>query len=466
MSNFFELYAKYADKTEPPPNFHAWSAIGAISALLGKKCQIPQGHFTVFPHLYIVLVGDPGTRKSTAMNIAKRLVRLVPSIPIAAESSSREALIDFMAESKVPYNQNGKDFAYWQASSFGTELEQFLGGKHINQAMVGFLTAIWDEPIFVEQTRKSGRITIHNPYFTMLGCCTPGWVTDKLKNDVITDGFSRRVIFALEKEPACLNPWPQNTPDKLETLALLSNETQRIFQISGQFTLTKQALKLYSTEYVKMREEAKKFSEKIQAYFTSKHELVLKIAMCISAGLDSYKIIDSKVIEMACQYLSQSERCLETVFAGVGRNELKAHADRALDKMRLRNTGTTKAQFIQENYSDLNKVELDEVWEMLSTTGLAIPGAVSSAQDVPTLRAAVKDPLPPALNLLDLVRHLKRLPEEKMGETGAFEVARHLAPETERLLSSLEERRRLSDAGILLKGRRAQDAGELEGPSA
>jgi hypothetical protein len=199
VPNFFELYARYTDRTEPPPNFHAWSAVGAISALLGKKCQIPQGHWTIFPNLYIVLVGSPGTRKSTAMNIAKKLVRLVSEIPIAAESTSREALIDFMATSRVMCTSNGADISYWQASSFGTELEQFLGGKHINQAMVGFLTAIWDESIFVEQTRKGGTVTINNPYFTMLGCCTPGWVTEKLKNDVITDGFSRRVIFALEK---------------------------------------------------------------------------------------------------------------------------------------------------------------------------------------------------------------------------------------------------------------------------
>ena len=75
--DIFALYQDFTKRTEPPPNYHAWSLIGAISALLGKKCYIPQGHFTVFPNLYIVLVGQAAMRKSTALNIAKNFVRKV-----------------------------------------------------------------------------------------------------------------------------------------------------------------------------------------------------------------------------------------------------------------------------------------------------------------------------------------------------------------------------------------------------
>jgi hypothetical protein len=400
------------------------------------------------------------------MNIAKKLVRLVSEIPIAAESTSREALIDFMATSRVMCTSNGADISYWQASSFGTELEQFLGGKHINQAMVGFLTAIWDESIFVEQTRKGGTVTINNPYFTMLGCCTPGWVTEKLKNDVITDGFSRRVIFALEKEKACLNDWPENSPEKLEALAVLNNECQRIFQIQGQFELSQPARVFHKEQYENMQQEALKYSEKIQSYFTSKHELALKIAMCLSAGIDSSRFITKDVIEAAYTFLEQSERCLETVFAGIGRNDLKAYGDRALEKIRRHgNTGTTKAQFVKENYLDLNKAELDELWEIMTLSGdlkVVNPG---SAQDVPRLMASVLDPLPPAVNLLELVRHLELRPESKMATTQAFDIQGHLAPETKQLLDSLAERIALSERGILLRGTRTRDVADQRSPS-
>ena len=461
MPNFFQLYADYVKVTEPPPNFHAWSAIGAISALLGKKVHIPQGHFTVFPNLYIILVGEAGTRKSTAMNIAKRLVRLVKEVPFAPDSGSREALIDTMAASKVLASFNGKDCSYWQCASFGTELEQFLGGKHVNQAMVGFLTAIWDEMIFKERTRKGGEVIVHNPYFSMLGCCTPTWVTDKLRQDVITDGFSRRVIFALEKEPNCLNAWPESTAEQLQTLATLYNEAQRIFQIAGPYEMSKQAREYYAKQYVKMREDAKKYSEKIQSYFTSKHELALKLAMCISAGIDSTRFITLAMIELAFTFLAQSERCLELVFSGIGRNELNALSERALNRVRERGEkGMTKAEFVSACYADMNAAEISEVWDVLNQKGQTVP-FTGSAQDVPRCRATILNPLAPGVNLMKSASLVERHPEEKVATTGAFELANHLAPETETFLADLKARRLQTSNGVLLKGKSSLSPDEL-----
>lgn len=467
MSNFFELYARYTDGSEPPPNFHAWSAIAAISALLGKKCQVSQGHYTVFPHLYIVLVGEPGTKKTTAAKIARRLVQLVENIPIAPESASREALIDFMASnsSKIDVDPGQP---YWQASSFGAELDQFLGGKHVNQAMVGFLNSIWDEAIFVEQTRKSGKVTIHNPYFTLLGCCTPSWVTDKLKEGVFTGGWARRVIFQLEKDRACLNPRPRTTPDKIEALTLLASEVRRIHEMKGPFEMSDAACAEFDRLYIHHNDNKTlaKFSEKIQTYFTSRHDLLYKVAMCLSAGINSTRHISVEIIRAADSFLLQSERCLETVFAGIGRNELKAEADKALNGIRNYGpTGITKPQFVKDNYANLNKQELDEIWETLATTGAVTALPLDPALGGPRVRAAVLDPLPPAANLLHLVRHLKLHQERRSVESPAFVVARHLAPETERLLVSLAERKAQLAAGILLKGTPSPSVDEQVGPS-
>lgn len=323
--------------------------------------------------------------------------------------------------------------------------------------MVGFLTAIWDEPIFVEQTRKTGKVTIHNPYFTLLGCCTPKWVSEKLKSDVITDGFSRRVIWQLEKDRACLNPRPQTSPEKIQALLLLHQEAQRIFQLQGQFELSNEACVKFDRLYYQTAKIASQYSEKIQSYFTSKHDLLYKVAMCISAGLNNSRLITSQVLDTANAFLLQSERCLETVFAGIGRNELKSQADRALEKVRQAGTaGMTKAQFAKANYENLNKAELDEVWDMLALTGETNFVNPGSAQDAPRMRAVVLDPLPPAINLLELVSQLKWTPEEKQEGSQAFDIASRLAPATRQLLDSLAERKRLSERGILLKGTSVQ----------
>lgn len=453
MPNFFEFYDDYVKDTEPPPNFHAWSTIGAISALLGKKCFIPQGHFTVFPNLYIVLVGDPGTRKSTAMNIAKKLVRLIPEVPIAPESSTREALIDDMADNKVVATLHNKDISYWQSSAFVTEMQEFLGGKHINQSMVGFLTAIWDEPVFKERTRKGGEVIIHNPYFSMLGCCTPEWMNTKLKQDVITDGFSRRTIFALESELHCLNPWPESTPDQIENLAKLEMEAHRIFKIGGVFQLTKPAREYYDAKYRSTREEAKQFTEKVQNYFTSKHILALKIAMCLSAGVSSHRVISSSVIKLAFKFLEQSERSLDQVFSGVGRNELKAHADKVYSRIcDAGEKGLTERELLLMSYDDMNMMEFKEVLETLQRQGRITTRLGATAQDELRLEATRIAKPPQVLHLLKLARQLSLDSEPMMGETTSFDIARHLDPITERLLAHQKQKKDETDTGVLLRG--------------
>jgi hypothetical protein len=459
MSNFFTLYAEYCKNTEPPPNFHAWSAISALSALIGKKCSIPQGHFTVFPNLYIVLVGDPGMRKSTAMNIAKRLVRLHGGVPVAAESGSREGLLDDMVKNKVPAMEGAKDVSYWQSSAFVTEMQEFLGGKHINGAMIGFLTAIWDEMIYKERTRKGGEVIIHNPYFTMIGCCTPNWMNEKLREDVITDGFSRRTIFVLEEELGKLNPWPESSPNEIQALALLSKEVQRIHDINGKFQLSKEARAIYDAKYMDMRNEALKYSDKVQSYFTSKHILALKVAMCISSGLNSERLIDSEVMKAAFIFLEQSERSLDLVFAGVGRNELKALLQKCLRKIRAAgHKGLSKAEFITYAYNDMNKQEIDEVWECLMTSGECAPTSEENPLAVPRVRAIKPDLRPPAVDLLELASRLKQRPEVKMKENQAFVLANQLDPLTSTLLSQTRQTQADQSSGVLLKGKRTLSA--------
>lgn len=463
MPNFFDFYDDYTKDTEPPPNFHAWSAMGALSALLGKKCYIPQGSFTVFPNTYIVLVGTPGTRKTSAMNIAKRLVRLVEKVPIAPESSTREALIDEMSGNKVVASYKGRDISYWQSSAFVSELQEFLGGKHINASMVGFLTAIWDESIFKERTRKGGEVVIHNPFFSMLGCCTPGWMNEKLKQDVITDGFSRRTIFALEEELNTLNPWPVSSPEQLEQLTLLSNEAKRVAEITGEFILSKKAYEYYAAKYIATREEAKAFSEKIQSYFTSRHILALKLAMCISAGIDSMRNISEETMMLAYKFLEQSERHLDQVFAGVGRNELKAYSDKVLAFVQAAPKGVTKGDMLMQFSGDIRHPELLEIIEVLGSSGQITSAGASLQSHVQgelRFRAVAPRKSAPAVNLLKLARRVALCREPMMAESSSFALARHLDPATERLLTRQLTAKEQTGSGLLLKGKRPPVTGD------
>ena len=463
MQNFFKLYYDYTRSNEPPANYHAWCGISAISALLGKKCFIPQGKFTTFPNTYVVLVGVPATRKSTAMNVAKGLVRACGKVPLSPESATRESLIDDMARSRVEWNLNGKDISYWQSSAFVTELEQFIGGKHINDAMVKFLTAIWDEPFFKERTRKGGEVIIHNPYFTMLACCTTSWMNDKLQADVISDGFTRRTIFVFESEINCLNPWPTNTPEEEALVEPLTKEALRIFNIGGQFNLTPQAREKYDALYMNQRKMAEKHSHQLEHYFSSRHILIQKISMCLSAACRSDKIIDSRIIELANVFLLETEKNLDRLFAGVGRNELAPVAARILDILAKRGSLTATQIFSDLTFADINSVELDLILDTLVASGNLSRDHYQSASEHPVEYALVKKPeKQESVNLLELASRLEASSETLSAETASFVQLPEVAPETARLLSRQEEKKVDSAQGLLLRGKSPKPLGNQE----
>ena len=430
-----------------------WSAIGALSALLGRKCYIPQGTFTVFPNLYIVLVGDPAKRKSTAMNISKNLLKTLSHLPVAPDSATREALIDELLENKITRNVDGKDIVYHQASTFATELGEFLGGDHINKQAVQFLTSIWDEPEYKERTRKHGKVTIPSPYFTLTACCTKSWISQRIKGSLISDGLTRRIIFVYEDELNTLQPWPVTTDAQWAAWELLSQEAADIHELAGQFYFTKESREVWETFYYSLRGDILDKPEKLQFYLASKHELVLKTAMCISAGVRRDKVIDSPILLKAIHLLDTAETKLEEVYSGIGRNPLKRLMDDMLEHIIRADGKMNRRRLLALMVSELSSVEFTECLSNLLSTGLVEP--LTQGDGSETLYRSLK-----AKNrkrdehLLESVCQLEISSEVPVSMNANVAEPRVLDLATGKLVTRQELRQQQIGKGILLKGAR------------
>ena len=95
--DWLSTYLAYTENTEPPNSYHVWTAISVIASALQRKVWLNWGHESIYPNMYIVLIGPSGRcRKGTAMNIGKRLLVAIKDVTITAESVTREALIRLM----------------------------------------------------------------------------------------------------------------------------------------------------------------------------------------------------------------------------------------------------------------------------------------------------------------------------------------------------------------------------------
>ena len=100
-SPFFQNYMSMVEDTESPRLYHLWASVSAIACSLGRSVHFPMGVAgDIYPNHYILLVGDPAARKSTAMKVASRLLKDCTSVRFAPSDTGgqRQGLIRAMTQ--------------------------------------------------------------------------------------------------------------------------------------------------------------------------------------------------------------------------------------------------------------------------------------------------------------------------------------------------------------------------------
>ena len=92
-------FVYYGSGTECPDIYLQWSGLSLLGAALGRKVWTMHGsYFRIHPKLYVCLVGDAGSGKSTAKNQAKSFLRAVDhDYLISSSFQSHQDIIDKMA---------------------------------------------------------------------------------------------------------------------------------------------------------------------------------------------------------------------------------------------------------------------------------------------------------------------------------------------------------------------------------
>lgn len=322
--SFISDYLLATDKNESPPTYHRWCCLSALSVLAGRRFWFRLGPFTYYPNFYTVLVGDPGVKKSAALDVAKNLIRKVGKIPMAAASTTKEQIAMEMGHEKFI----GKKFfanpttglveEYNQIAVFATEFTTFLGVNPT--AMLDFLTTIYTEGVYDERYKNKGSTFFVGPFVTMLACMTPETVKGYLKLNILTGGFSRRTMFVYGTRGAP-NPWPGNTPEQQAALQRCIDFGKDIQSLCGEFVLSEDGATWYEDWYIKNANALMDRRPNLQNYFSTKHEFLFKTAMLVALSERQTKEITGDDLEfLNKRFFEPVEEVLERVFEGAGIN--------------------------------------------------------------------------------------------------------------------------------------------------
>lgn len=300
--DFFSAYLEYSGDTESPISFHRWSAIVGLGALLGRRYYFQHGHFTVNPNIYCMLIGNAGTRKSTAIKLFKKLLCDTGYDTIAAEKTTKEKfLMDLAGEDGEGEAKSAESFL--DANLFGEsnddretfimadEFNDFTGTGNIE--FYSLLGTLWDYSGTYRNRIKTGKsISIHNPTVSLLGGNTPTGFSLAFPPEILGQGFFSRMILVYGEPNGRRITFPK-APDPEATANLIRILQTIRARANGPANLSKGAEQLLDKIYTTANPVD---DVRFESYSTRRFTHLLKLCLITAAGFGSNEITEHHVI--------------------------------------------------------------------------------------------------------------------------------------------------------------------------
>lgn len=328
--HWLKAYCTFTGASEAPLDFHFWTGVSTIAAVLRRQTWLDQLLFKWTPNFYIIFVGPPGiVTKSTTLNIGYSLLRRVPKIHFGPDSMTWHGLAAKFTEAteyKVYKDKAGaiKRILMAPLTCSVSELGTFL--RPDDKGLVSFLTDIWDgkERPFEHVTKSSGEIVIENGWLNVIGATTPTWLQNNFPASLLSEGIGSRVIFVFGEAKRHLTAYPsrvvkpqdfKETEDKL-----VADLTWISEKLVGPYDLTEEAFKWGEAWYAKPRlsSSATLASSRYGGYLARKQTHLHKLAMVLAASQRDELVIEKSDLIEADTILRSTESSMIRVFENVG----------------------------------------------------------------------------------------------------------------------------------------------------
>ena len=281
--DFFKEYFDYVGESEAPAIYHRWSAVSMLSALLCRNVWFPFGHGKIYPNHFIMLMGSPGTRKSTAINIGRKLIRDTGFTRFAPDRLSKER---FLMEIKP----NGLDdldadlttLVFDAPSEIYVVAEEFT--DFVGQGGMEFmtmLTKLWDNMERYEHPKIHGKsIVVDKPTVNIIGGNTAQGLSLAIPPEALGNGFMSRFIFVHSEPTGKKITFPK--PVSKEAHDLLVSHLEEIKgTIAGEMRVHDEAYEILDRMYKEYRHVD---DQRFNHYGTRRFTHLLKLCLVLAAS--------------------------------------------------------------------------------------------------------------------------------------------------------------------------------------
>lgn len=299
-------YMDATSKNEAPSIYHAMSALTCASIAMRRDFWVDMGFFQIFPPLATILVGPSGLRKTTAINIALKLLN-GSKIRVIREKVTPEALI----ETIKPEDPANDAIALLAAP----EMSITFGKAQYLQGFVPLITRLLDHDTIEQTTRARGTITVDHVGFGVLAGTTVPWITEEMNTSVISGGFTSRFLISYELSTPRI--FYRTTNIDKQQLTLLRTQLQELVCAKGEIQISTIASHLLE-EWYTVHKDRSDIGDLVSGYHQRKLTHVIRLAM-VFAILHGKRQIDRQQVYEAAEVLRYLEPGMLRLYDELGR---------------------------------------------------------------------------------------------------------------------------------------------------
>lgn len=332
--DFFKHYLDYTSGTEVPAHANRWSAIGMLGAWLARDIHVKFGSSKLYANQYIMLLGEAGSKKSTAIKTAKRTLAKAGYENFSAEKISKEKFLSELSKQAGQGATGGlnnildqqlfgeiDDCDYREAWIVADEFNEFFANNIFE--FCSTLGNLWDYEGKYENSVKHGEsVVIPNPTVSILSGNTPTTFSTTFPAESIGQGFFSRILAVHIKASGRKITRPRE-PSPDETQVILDRLLAIKQYHSGEVIVTEDSWNLVDRVYQQWKGIP---DSRFESYSNRRLTHLLKVALVHAASRLS-TTIDPIDIRRANTVLDYTEHFMPEAYGefGTARNSGMTH---------------------------------------------------------------------------------------------------------------------------------------------
>lgn len=325
MTPLLKDIIKLAENQEAADFSYLWAGLSCIAAQLARNVYIPFGNGKIYPNLYVMFVGDPGKRKSTAIKDLKKRIKAAGYQNICGDKvTMQKYLLDLagVGEGSIE-DSNITEFNlgitlgtndYVESYINQDEFSDFIGIN--NYPFISLLGNFWDidEP-YVYRTKNGQSIEIPSPIVNILGATTPSQFNTIFPPAISEQGFLSRLIIV--NIPESKRKIARPLPSDASVIEKVVDGLKAVRKLSGELVMSDAVWAKLEEIYLSWKPvEDTRFAH----YSTRRHTQLLKL--CILATCSRYTVemsVDDVIF--ANTLLSFTEHFMPQALGQFGKNK-------------------------------------------------------------------------------------------------------------------------------------------------